>query len=106
MGSLPRLKLKDQYRYRKGSTNEAENCKNCENFVKDFDVKGIGGGGSIGWECRCKLFGLKGSRRYRIHEDYRCDMQVMSAAYKKQMEAYEKTLRIGSMEKCQEAISE
>lgn len=38
MGSLPRLPDKIKYKYRKGHTNEAQNCKACANFIKDFEV--------------------------------------------------------------------
>lgn len=40
MGSLPRLPDKIKYKYRKGHTNEAQNCKACANFIKDFEVRG------------------------------------------------------------------
>jgi len=61
MGSLPRLKLKTQYNYRKGSTNESNNCKYCLSFIRD---KG-----------RCMIIGLGEGRRYNIREDYTCDTQ-------------------------------
>lgn len=73
MGALPRIKQKIQYQYRKGSTNEAQNCQFCNHLVRDFEVKGIGGAGSIAKECRCKIMGLQMSRRYRIREDHTCN---------------------------------
>jgi hypothetical protein len=36
MGSLPRLKIKDELHYRKGSTNETENCRACTYFKEEF----------------------------------------------------------------------
>lgn len=69
MGSMPRLKIKDEIRYRKGSTNAAENCIVCKNFVEfeEFheEVASLYG--------RCKLMGIKESIRYRARKDYKCD---------------------------------
>lgn len=67
MGSLPRLKLKNEMNYRKGSTNESVNCRYCVNRV---DVKV----GEV-FESRCRIMGLKDSIRYRVRPDYRCDAQ-------------------------------
>jgi NADH pyrophosphatase NudC (nudix superfamily) len=33
MGSMPRLPKKIEYRYRKGSTDESQNCKHCVNIT-------------------------------------------------------------------------
>lgn len=76
MGSLPRLKEKDRLRYRKGSTNESENCQYCVNFVdfKEYreEVASLYG--------RCKLMGIKESVRYRARKDYTCDLQALDEA--------------------------
>jgi hypothetical protein len=85
MGSLPRLEMKDRLRYRKGSTNESQNCRACKNRVTGHPAGRIENGESV-FEDRCRLFGLKGGRRYRIREDYTCDAQVMSDAYGQRIE--------------------
>jgi hypothetical protein len=71
MGSMPRLKIKDEIRYRKGSTNEAVNCRYCVNFTNgdsgnpvQFNVKGF-----------CRLIGKRDLVRYRVRGDYTCDRQ-------------------------------
>jgi hypothetical protein len=74
MGALPRLKIKDDLHYRKGSTNESMNCRYCVNFIKDVVVKGIGGI-ALRTEGRCRIMGMKESIRYRINRDYTCDKQ-------------------------------
>ena len=76
MGALPRLKLKVQNHYRRGSTNKSNNCECCVNYVKDYEVTGIGGV-KLGTESRCVLFGLMPSRRYRVHPDHTCDQQKL-----------------------------
>jgi hypothetical protein len=76
MGALPRLKLKVQNNYRKGSENKSINCECCINFVRKYDVIGIGGV-KLGVESRCALFGLMPSRRYRVRPDHRCDQQKL-----------------------------
>jgi len=80
MGALPRLKIKDEIRYRKGSTNESMNCRACKHFKRDFlqyrrqDMLII--------EHRCALIGVGEGRRYRIREDHTCDRQEMSEEYR------------------------
>ena len=74
MGALPRLKRKDDLRYRKGSTNENINCRFCVQFIKDFKVP-VYGGGEARIEPRCTIMGLKTSARYRVRPDYTCDAQ-------------------------------
>jgi len=80
MGSLPRLKIKDEIRYREGSTNESVNCRACRYFKRDFiqyrrqDMLVI--------EHRCALIGVRDGRRHRVREDYTCDRQQMSEEYK------------------------
>ena len=73
MGSLPRLKKKDELRYRRGSTNEASNCKWCASFVAENTL--CGGGRIANLGPRCKIIGLEQSIRYRIREDHTCDVQ-------------------------------
>lgn len=69
MGSLPKLKIKDELRYRKGSTCETMNCKYCLHLTS-IDIPGKG------QEPRCKIIGVRESIRYRIRDDFRCDQQV------------------------------
>ena len=67
MGSLPKLKIKDELYYRKGSTNESENCRFCTHFheaAEESDEKHPG---------RCTVIGLKSGARYRVRSDYKCD---------------------------------
>ena len=72
MGSLPRLKIKDEIKYRKGSTNESMNCRHCVHFTAkpstDIFVAYVAPG-------TCKVIGERDSVRYRVREDYRCDRQ-------------------------------
>lgn len=85
MGSLPRLKIKDEIHYRKGSTNESNNCRACAGFVKDY--LSILFSTSVGRqiECRCKIIGLKEGARYRVREDHTCDRHVMSEPWRKEL---------------------
>jgi len=83
MGALPKLKQKIEYQYRKGSTDESKNCKNCEYFKAHFPIFGIGGDGTpIKIESRCAIMGMGEGRRYRIRPDHTCNVQVMSQSYK------------------------
>lgn len=73
MGSLPRLKIKDEIRYRKGSTDDSQNCRCCVEFVNlvpgdpvQFNAKGM-----------CRIIGLRNLKRYHVRGDYRCDRQTM-----------------------------
>lgn len=67
-----RLKKKDELHYGKKST--MQQCSACNHFVKDFEVHGgAGGAGSVTWEPRCKVMGLKAGRMYRINPDLHCD---------------------------------
>ncbi len=82
MGSQPKLKIKEELHYRKGSTCESMNCRHCDHFVKDFPVYGIGGAGKpLRIESRCKIIGLKEGVRYRVREDYRCDEQRLNPGF-------------------------
>lgn len=82
MGSPPRLPIKDELRYRKGSTNEARNCRYCDNFTPDDLRDGSRGVGkySMKWPGRCKLivsrFGSGFGIRYRVLSNHTCDSQV------------------------------
>lgn len=71
MGSQPRLKIKDEIRYRKGSTNESLNCRYCKNFMNlepdsviQFNAKGM-----------CIIIGQRDLILYRVRGDYTCDRQ-------------------------------
>jgi len=76
MMGTERLKKKNELRYRKGSTDERNNCRYCTSFVVDFEVRGLGGN-VLAIEGRCRVMGLEHSRRYRIREDHRCDAQIL-----------------------------
>jgi hypothetical protein len=85
MGSMPRLKIKDEIRYRKGHTNESQNCRYCVNFTEDELRDGVPGDEkySMHWPGRCLLinkFVLAASTslfgaRAKIRSDYTCDRQ-------------------------------
>ena len=80
MGALPRLKKKDELRYRKGSTNESQNCRYCQHII-DLDVTDDDGI-VVATGKRCKIMGVKESRRYRVRADYTCDAQAFDEAKK------------------------
>jgi hypothetical protein len=71
MGALPRLKLKDELKYRKGHTNESMNCRFCvnriPNILLDYSLRGTGD--------RCLVMGNRGSVRYRIRPEFTCERQ-------------------------------
>lgn len=73
MGALPKLKIKEDLKYRPGSTNESENCRYCKQFVENHVIDE--GAGRQRIENRCRIIGLNGSARYRVRPDYRCDAQ-------------------------------
>jgi len=77
MGSLPRLKIKDEIRYRKGSTNESQNCRYCvcfnETVARRVDKK---------FPSRCEIIGRNLSARYRVRGDFTCDRQQLDEAKK------------------------
>jgi hypothetical protein len=75
MGAMPRLQIKDDLHYRPGSTNESENCRYCKSFVSDHVIIETADRQRI--ENRCRIIGLKGSVRYRVRPDYRCDAQEL-----------------------------
>lgn len=81
MGSPPRLKIKDELRYRKGSTNESRNCRRCSNFMTNTLHDGVEGFGKYSTRVpgRCKLmvgyFESSAGIRYRVLSDYTCDAQ-------------------------------
>jgi len=65
MGSLPRLKKKDELKYRKGHRDEGLNCEYCINYIKIIDKP----------EGRCKIMGMNSSRRYRVLPSNTCNAQ-------------------------------
>ena len=67
---VKRLKLKDVLHYRRGSTIETMNCEWCQFCVKEYEVLP-----DMTIEPRCKVMGLKDSRKYRIRLDYTCNAQ-------------------------------
>lgn len=73
MGAQPRLKIKTELNYRKGSTNESGNCRYCIHFVP-YPEKSS----PVRREGRCKIMGVIENIRYRIWSDYRCDAQQFS----------------------------
>jgi uncharacterized Fe-S center protein len=76
MGAMPRLKEKDDLHYRKGSTNDCENCQYCMHFVPNHIILETADRQRI--ENRCNIIGLKGSARYRVRPDYKCDAQELN----------------------------
>lgn len=73
MGAQPRLMIKEEIRYRKGSTNESANCRHCIHFKRDFLT--IRRAAGVMTEHRCAVIGIREDARYRIREDYTCDRQ-------------------------------
>ena len=67
---VKRLRLKDVLHYRRGSTIETMNCEWCQFCVKEYEVLP-----DMTIEPRCKVMGLKDSRKYRIRLDYTCNAQ-------------------------------
>jgi hypothetical protein len=76
MGSLPRLKIKDEIRYRKGSTNESMNCRACRKYFPNYPIYGNERAP------RCSLIGVGEGRRYNVLPDSTCDRQEMSLGYR------------------------
>lgn len=68
MGALPRLKIKTELNYRKGSTNESENCRYCIHFIPEFTIPGD----PPKTESRCWIIGAEPGIRYRVRGDYKC----------------------------------
>lgn len=83
MGALPKLKIKTELHYRKGHTNESQNCKACENFTEQYFRRS----NHCVREFRCMIIGGldKESIRYRVRDDFTCDRQVMSDAYDREL---------------------
>jgi hypothetical protein len=79
MGAMPRLKIKDELHYRKGSANESENCLHCEQYISEK-------GNPLVSEPRCRLIGVQLTARYRVRPDFKCDKQKMSFAYQMELE--------------------
>ena len=67
---VPRLKIKIELNYRRGST--AFYCSDCNHFTGDFYVFGTHSE-FLRKEPRCWVIGLGHSRRYRIGEKNICD---------------------------------
>lgn len=85
MGSMPRLKIKDEIRYRKGSTHESSNCKACKYFkAQSITISYSSGDHHI--EDRCTIVGMASSARYRVRPDHTCDRQEMSESYNQYLE--------------------
>lgn len=88
MGSFPRLKIKDELRYRRGPTNESLTCRFCSNFMEDIINDGSRGIGkySMRWPGVCKLmvgyFSRGGGNRTLIFSDHTCDAQKFDEAKK------------------------
>lgn len=82
MGSLPRLKIKDEIHYRKGSTNTSNNCEACMHFKENATKTDF-----MPPEDRCVLIGFGKSLRYRVRKDHTCDRQAMSAEWRRRLEA-------------------
>ncbi len=89
---VPRLKIKVDLKYRKGSTSEHLNCGYCEQFVKEHPVRHLGGE-IAGHEPRCKVIGLGNSRRYRIRADHRCDAHQVAEWWNKKCAEYVNSLK-------------
>jgi hypothetical protein len=70
MGALPKLRIKDEFCYRKGSTNESENCRYCIHFHADAEQSDEKAPG------RCAVIGLKSSARYRVRSDHKCSVHT------------------------------
>ena len=67
---VPRLKKKGELNYRVGRPRCW--CSDCQSFVSHFLVRGVDGA-ALRVEDRCKVIGLKNSRRYKISAMYCCD---------------------------------
>lgn len=85
----PQLKKKKQFNYRRGTT--AHDCSECNHFVWEFEVHGIGGE-VLRAEHRCKIMGLKDGRAYRINHKNICDAHDNSE-HLKQYKLYRKNLK-------------
>lgn len=68
---MARLKKKDELNYRRGYTHS--HCGDCDFFVPDFRVMGIGGE-FLRYEPRCKEIGLRDGRMYRVSRNNICDL--------------------------------
>lgn len=82
------MQFKVENNYRKGSTNEAINCRECEHFVRGDKVAGLAVATLRPGEGRCVLMRLEVSIRYKARADHTCDAQVMSEAHKEKMQRF------------------
>jgi hypothetical protein len=74
MGAMPKLKKKIELRYRKGHTNDSENCRYCIWFIPEFNI--FDSNGKVRCiESRCLLMGANQGISYRVRPDYTCDAQ-------------------------------
>ena len=77
------LKQKIVLRYRKGSTNESQNCRYCREFIPNQLTDGSRGAGkySMHWPGRCEIIGVfamraTDGRKLTVRSDYTCDAQM------------------------------
>ena len=89
---FPKLKKKIGLRYRKGSTDDSQNCSHCEHYVKEHPVYHLGGR-LAAHEPRCKIMGLENSIRYRIRSDHRCDAHQTAGWWKEKVDRFVAGLR-------------
>lgn len=76
MGSLPRLKIKNEIRYRKGSMDKTKNCVCCRYFSHVDPVHAVKHGGCVILEDRLvDVGGNWSTRRTRVRADHKCDRQ-------------------------------
>ena len=68
---VPRLKKKIELNYRRGRPGCW--CEECAAYVGNFGVRGIGEIAVLRAEPRCRVIGLKNSRRYKISPVHCCD---------------------------------
>lgn len=67
---VPRLKIKNELRYRPGPTSGG--CSDCDHYVARFQVRKTDAT-PLAIEPRCRLIGMGNSRRYRINPGHICD---------------------------------
>ncbi len=63
----PSVDRKKSFGYRKGSTNEAVNCKWCKDFRLTSALAGRG---------FCRMLFFEKNVEHMVREDHRCDKQV------------------------------
>ncbi|OPY16257.1 MAG: hypothetical protein A4E69_00277 [Syntrophus sp. PtaB.Bin138] len=76
MGALPKLKIKTELNYRKGSTCTSRNCEFCIHFIERYPIySACNRNIPRQFESRCRILGVHPEKRYCIKKDYRCDSQ-------------------------------